>query len=62
MMSGIFNRYDSMVETFGGLKVIRGKLNLLHLDRSPAKISAGDGLRNCGNEFFEALYYQLTAR
>src|SRR5664279_2959644 len=39
-----------------------GKLNHLDLEKSPAKSSAGDGLRNRSNEFFEALYYQLIKR
>jgi hypothetical protein len=39
-----------------------GKLNHLDLEKSPAKSSAGDGLRNRNNAFFEALYYQLTKR
>ena len=62
MMFGIFSRCDSMAETCEGLRAMSGKLNHLGLDRSPAKSSAGDGLRNRGNKFFEALYYQLTAR
>ena len=39
-----------------------GKLNHLDLEKSSAKSSAGDGLRNRSNEFFEALYYQLIKR
>ena len=39
-----------------------GNLNHLGLEKSPAKSSAGDELRNRSNEFFESLYYQLTAR
>jgi len=39
-----------------------GKLNYLDLDKSPAKSSAGDGLRNRDNAFFEALYYVLIER
>ncbi len=61
MMFGIFSRCDSMAETCEGLRAMSGKLNHLGLDRPPAKSSAGDGLRNRGNEFFEALYCQLTA-
>ena len=62
MMFGIFSRCDSMAETCEGLRAMSGKLNHLDLEKSPAKSSAGDGLRNRNNEFFEALYYQLIKR
>jgi Transposase DDE domain/Domain of unknown function (DUF4372) len=62
MMFGIFSRCDSMAETCEGLRAMSGKLNHLDLEKSPAKSSAGDGLRNRGNEFFEALYYELISR
>ena len=39
-----------------------GKLNHLNLEKAPAKSSAGDGLRNRNNDFFEALYYLLIDR
>ncbi len=51
-----------MAETCEGLRAMSGKLNHLDLEKSPAKSSAGDGLRNRSNEFFEALYYQLIKR
>ena len=60
MMFGIFSRCDSMAETCEGLRAMSGKLNHLGLDKSPAKSSAGDGLRNRKSDFFEALYYKLT--
>jgi cbb3-type cytochrome oxidase subunit 1 len=61
MMFSIFSRCDSKAENCEGLKAMSGKLNHLDLEKSPAKSSAGDGLRNRNNEFFEALYYyQLT--
>jgi Transposase DDE domain/Domain of unknown function (DUF4372) len=62
MMFGIFSRCDSMAETCEGLRAMSGKLNHLDLEKSPAKSSAGDGLRNRSNEFFEALYYELISR
>ena len=62
MMFGIFSRCDSMAETCEGLRAMSGKLNHLDLEKSPSKSSAGDGLRNRNNEFFEALYYQLIKR
>ena len=62
MMFGIFSRCDSMAETCEGLRAMSGKLNHLNLEKSPTKSSAGDGLRNRSNEFFEALYYQLIER
>jgi len=62
MLFGILSRCDSMSETCEGLKGLSGKLVHLGLDRAPAKSSAGDGLRNRRNEFFEGLYYQLVER
>lgn len=62
MMFGILSRCDSMSETCEGLRAMSGKLNHLGLSKSPAKSSAGDGLRNRKADFFEALYYTLTAR
>ena len=49
-----------MAETCEGLRAISGKLNQLGLENAPAKSSAGDGLRNRNQSFFEALYYQLA--
>lgn len=62
MMFGILSRCDSMSETCEGLRAMSGKLNHLGLLKSPAKSSAGDGLRNRKADFFEALYYKLTAQ
>jgi hypothetical protein len=62
MMFGILSRCDSMAETCEGLRAMSGKLNHLGLLKSPAKSSAGDGLRNRKADFFEALYYKLTAQ
>jgi len=62
MMFGILSRCDSMAETCEGLRAMSGKLNHLGLSKSPAKSSAGDGLRNRKAAFFEALYYKLTAQ
>ena len=62
MLFGILSRCDSMAETCEGLMGMSGKLNHLNLIKAPAKSSAGDGLRNRDNVFFEALYYQLIKR
>lgn len=62
IMFGILSRCDSMAETCEGLRAMSGKLNHLGLSKSPAKSSAGDGLRNRKADFFEALYYKLTAQ
>ena len=62
MMFGILSRCDSMAETCESLKGMSGKLNHLGLLKSPAKSSAGDGLRNRNNAFFESLYYDLIER
>jgi hypothetical protein len=62
MMFGILSRCDSMAETCEGLRGMSGKLNHLNMQKAPAKSSAGDGLRNRSNIFFEALYYELAER
>jgi len=62
MMFGIFSRCDSMTEVCEGLRGMQGKLSHLGLEKSPAKSSAGDGLRNRDSAFFESLYYDLTKR
>ena len=62
MMFGIFSRCDSMAEVCDGLRAMKGKLSHLGLEQSPAKSSAGDGLRNRSADFFEALYFDLTNR
>lgn len=62
MMFGIFSRCDSMTEVCEGLRGLQGKLSHLGLEKSPAKSSAGDGLRNRDSAFFESLYYDLTKR
>jgi hypothetical protein len=62
MMFGILSRCDSMTEVCDGLRAMRGKLSHLGLDKSPAKSSAGDGLRNRDSKFFEDLYFDLTKR
>ncbi|MEO8086174.1 MAG: DUF4372 domain-containing protein, partial [Bacteroidota bacterium] len=60
MLFGILSRCDSMGDTCEGLRAMSGKLNHLGLKQSPAKSTAGDGLRNRSRKFFEALYYQLV--
>ena len=60
MMFVILSRCDSMAEICEGLRAMSGKLNHLGLSKSPAKSSAGDGLRKRKADFFEDLYYKLT--
>jgi len=62
MLFGILSRCDSMAETCEGLKAMSGKLQQLGLKQAPAKSTAGDGLRNRDNKFFEDLYYDLIDR
>jgi len=59
MLFGIFSRCDSMSEICGAMEGLGGKLNHLGLDKSPAKSTAGDGLRERDNLFFEELYFVL---
>ena len=62
MLFGIFSRCDSMTEICEGLRALGGKLNHLGLDKAPAKSTAGDGLRNRDNCFFESLYFELVKK
>lgn len=59
MLFGAFSRCDSMAEICDGMQGLGGKLNHLGMDRSPAKSTAGDGLRGRDNAFFEAVYFML---
>lgn len=62
MLFGILSRCDSMTEICEGLRAFQGKLNHLGLDKSPAKSTACDGLRNRDSAFFEELYFILVKR
>lgn len=59
MLFGAFSRCDSMGEICDGMMSMQGKLNHLGLSSSPAKSTAGDGLRNRDNAFFRELYFTL---
>lgn len=59
MLFGILSRCDSMVEVCDGMQALQGKLNYFGMDSSPAKSTAGDGLRNRPNDFFMAFYFVL---
>lgn len=59
MLFGVFSRCDSMGEICDGMMALQGKLNHLGLDKSPAKSTAGDGLRERDNEFFKEFYFLL---
>jgi hypothetical protein len=59
MLFGVFSRCDSMGEICDGMLAMQGKLNHLGLDKSPAKSTAGDGLRDRDNEFFKDFYFLL---
>ncbi len=59
MLFGIFNRCDSMSEVSDGMKTLQGKLNYFGLEGSPAKSTAGDGLRGRSNELFRDFYFEL---
>jgi len=61
-MFEILSRCDSIAETCEGLKGTSRKLNHSGMQKTPARNSAGTGLRNRSDTFFEALYYELTGR
>ena len=46
-------------EICDGMQALTGKLNHLGLDKSPAKSTAGDGLRGRDNDFFKDVYFML---
>ena len=60
LLFGILSRCDSMAEICEGMKALGGKLNHLGLQKTPAKSTASDGLRNRDSSFFEELYYKLV--
>jgi hypothetical protein len=59
LLFGIFSRCDSMGEICDGMRALDGKLNHLGMDKSPAKSTAGDGLRNRDEAFFMDVYFML---
>lgn len=59
MLFGILSRCDSMGEICDGMQCLQGKLNHLGMEKSPAKSTAGDALRNRSNEFFQSVYFML---
>jgi len=61
MLFGIFSRCDSMGEVCDGMRALAGKLNYLGMDSSPAKSTAGDGLRDRDEELFRLFYFALVA-
>jgi hypothetical protein len=60
VLFGIFSRCDSMTEICEGMRALSGKLNLLGLEKSPAKSTACDGMRNRDSKFFEDVYFSLV--
>lgn len=59
MLFGIFSRCDSMGETCDAMVALQGKLNYFGFNSSPAKSTAGDGLRDRSNELFKDFYFEL---
>jgi len=59
MLFGILSRCDSMNEVCDSMQALQGKLNYFGMDSSPAKSTAGDGLRNRSNELFRDYYFAL---
>ncbi len=60
VLFGVLSRCDSMTEVCEGLRAMSGKLNLLGLERAPAKSTACDGMRNRDSKFFEDVYFGLV--
>lgn len=59
LLFGIFSRCDSMGETCDGMRALGGKLSYFRLESSPARSTAGDGLRERNNELFKDFYFAL---
>lgn len=59
ILFGILSRCDSMGEICDGMRGLGGKLNYFSLDSSPAKSTAGDGLRGRDEAFFKEVYFML---
>jgi hypothetical protein len=59
LLFGILSRCDSMTEICDGMLSLGGKLNHLGLEKSPAKSTAGDGLRDRDNNLFKDFYFIL---
>lgn len=59
LLFGVFSRCDPMGEVCDGMLAMQGKLNHLGLEKSPAKSTAGDGLRERDNEFFKDFCFLL---
>lgn len=60
ILFGILSRCDSMTEICEGLRAMSGKLNLVGLQKAPAKSTACDGMRNRDCKFFEDVYFSLV--
>ena len=52
------NKFDLLAQKHQML-AMQGKLNHLGLEKSPAKSTVGDGLRERDNEFFKDFYFLL---
>jgi hypothetical protein len=59
MLFGAYSRCDSMGEVCDGMSGLEGKLNYLDMEESPPKSTAGDGLRDRDNIFFQDVYFML---
>ncbi|MDH6392229.1 hypothetical protein M2480_003242 [Parabacteroides sp. PFB2-12] len=59
MLFGAYSRCDSMSEVCAGMQALEGKLSYFGMDSSPAKSTAGDGLRDRSNELFRDFYFTL---
>jgi hypothetical protein len=59
LLFGIYSRCDSMGEVCDGLRALGGKLNYWGMECSPAKSTAGDGLRNRSEGLFREFYFKL---
>ena len=60
LLFGVLSRCDSMAEVCDGMLALEGKLNHLGIEKSPAKSTAGDGLRERNNDFFKEFYFFIT--
>src|SRR5699024_4389424 len=59
LLFGIFSRCDSMGKICDGMRALEGTPNHFGMEKSPAKSTAGDGLRNRDESFFMDVYFML---
>lgn len=61
LLFGVFSRCDSVGEIAAAMQGLQGKLSYLGLDKSPAKSTIGDALRDRDEVLFRDYYFELLS-